>query len=164
MSETKAKPERSVPLWVKVLLGLSLALNLAVIGLVVGVLARFADQGGPRFTNYALPYVIALPKEDRREIQQHVRSATRKGDLPNRKERKADYQAMLLLLEAEAWNEEEALVILAKQSDNTTALHVAARTAWLKQVSSYTLEERKAYADRLRHVIERGSGRKQRKH
>lgn len=162
MSDATQPAARSVPLWVKILLGVSLALNLAVIGLVVGLAMRFSGDG-PRVTNYGLPYVIALPKEDRRSIGKQLRASSRDGALPNRRARLAHYRDMLVLLEAETWDAEAADAILSAQATETGAVQAAARAAWLETIAGYSPGERAAYAERLRQVIKRGPGRKSRR-
>lgn len=161
MSEGSGKSDRRVPLWVKVLLGLSLALNLAVIGLVAGVAIRFGDgDRRPVMANYAIPYVMSLPRDDRRGIGKTLRRDTREGRLPQRKSRIAHYEAMLVLLEAEDWDQDAAVEILALQGQDSKAVQSAAQSAWIKTVSAYTVEERRAYAERLRENLRRVSGKR----
>ena len=161
MSDEQETPRRKVPLWVKLLLGISLALNLAVLGLVGGIMARIADRG-PGAMNYAIPYVIALPKEDRKRIDRQIRRDGRSGSLPSRRDRMDHYRNMLDLLASETWDGDQAQQILIAQADDTIALQKAAQSAWLETLSGYSTEERAAYAERLRAVIERGPRRKPR--
>lgn len=161
MAETEKRMQRRVPLWVKLLLGLSLALNLAVLGLLGGIATRLQDRG-PGAVNYAIPYVIALPKDERRSIGKQIRQKARAGELPSRKDRMSHYRQMLTLLEAESWNAREAEAILVGQSTDTVALQSAARAAWLETMAGFSPEERLAYAERLRKVVNRGPRNKRR--
>lgn len=153
---TGEETKRRVPLWVKVLLGLSLALNLAVVGLVAGTIMRIGGApGGPGAANYAIPYVLALPREDRREVWKTVRDETRAGRLPSRKDRRARYVEMIAVLSAEEWQPEAARAIMTQQGDETSAVQAAAQNAWIDQISEYTQAERQAYAAHLEDVINR---------
>ena len=48
MTETLEPPKPRTPKWVRVLLALSLALNLLIIGLVGGAMVRFGGSDGMR--------------------------------------------------------------------------------------------------------------------
>ena len=78
---------RRCPLWVKIALALSLAFNLAIVGLAAGFVLRGGPMGarGPAM-GYATPYVLALPRELRREVFGAVRNDK---NLPNRRSRGA---------------------------------------------------------------------------
>ncbi len=160
MSETEPK-KRRVPLWVKILLGVSLALNLAIIGLAAGVVTRLGGRpDGPAGVNYALPYVMALPGDIRREIGSDLRRGSRDGDLPRRGERRAQYQRMIDVLSVEPFDPAAARAVLMAQSDQTLALQSAAHDAWLARVSQMTAEERADYAARLSDILSRRHKRK----
>ena len=157
-ADTKKRP---VPLWVKALLGLSLALNLAVIGLLGGIATRFhKDAPGPGAVNSAIPYVIALPREDRRALNDQIRQKGRDGDLPKRGARRAQYVQMVSLLESGAWSAAEAKSIMRAQAEDTSRVQVAVEAAWLEVIEGYSDDERKAVAASLRVVLERGPGRR----
>ena len=71
-AEPNPAPRRS-PLWMRVLLGVSLALNLAVIGLAVGASFRLLGPDGPLPHTFGGALIRALPAEDRHEIGQRAR-------------------------------------------------------------------------------------------
>ena len=67
-TETTVSTRRS-PLWMRILLGVSLALNLAVAGLVVGASLRLIGPDGPPAPHtFGGALIRALPHDDRREI------------------------------------------------------------------------------------------------
>lgn len=154
--EAEKGNKRRVPLWVKILLGISLALNLAIVGLVAGTAMRIGSApGGPGAANYAIPYVLAMPRKDRRDVWDTLRSESRAGRLPSRKDRKGRYVEMIKILSEETWDPEKAKAILAQQSADSNAVHSAAQTAWLELVSGYTQAERHSYAEHLTEVVKR---------
>ena len=154
--------KRKVPLWVKVLLGLSLALNLAVVGLVAGVATRFKDAPrGAGMFNYGVPYIRALPPEDRRAIGGNLRAQAEAGQVTRRSDRRAQFQKMIVLLQSEPWDEGAAVQVLQAQSASAQALQSAAQKAWLETVSAYSVDQRKAYAEQLSMMLERRLDRRQ---
>lgn len=154
---------RRCPLWIKIVLALSLALNLAVIGLVSGFLLRGGPDGArlPAM-GYAMPYVMALPKDLRRDVFNTVR-----GDdtLPDRRARRAEYGAMIAVLRATPYDAEAARAILARQADGVSRVQNVAQSAWLDAVASLSDAERATYAQNMQEALKRrgGQGRKERK-
>lgn len=152
MAETTT--ERRCPLWVKVLLGLSLAINLAIAGLIGGLALRGGPLGGKGpGMGYAMPYVLALPHEDRRSIFGAVRN---NADLPGRGARRAAYRDMIALMRAEGFDRAAVSAVLERQSRGVEQVQMVAQIAWLDTVAAMTNEERRAYADRLTEVVSRG--------
>lgn len=152
MADTKI--ERRCPLWVKILLGLSLAINLAIVGLVGGIALRGGPLGGKGpGMGYALPYVLALPQEERRNVFGAIRS---KPELPGRKARRAAYRDMVALLEADTFDRVAVTAVLERQARDVGQVQMVAQTAWLDTVAAMTDEERRAYAERVTEVLARG--------
>lgn len=146
--------ERRCPLWVKILLGLSLAANLAIAGLVGGIALRGGPLGGKGpGVGYALPYVLALPHQHRRTVFGAIRG---NADLPGRGARRAAYRDMIALLQAEAFDRAAVSDVLERQARDVGQVQMVAQTAWLDTVAGMTQEERSAYATRLTEVVSRG--------
>ncbi|WP_299295655.1 periplasmic heavy metal sensor [uncultured Tateyamaria sp.] len=154
-----AEKTKRCPMWVKLLLGVSLALNLAVVGLVAGMVLRGGPLGGkgPVAMGYATPYVIALPRDLRRGVFNGIR---RDKTLPDRKARRADYQAMVAVLRATPLDTAAVEDLLRKQADAVTRVQARGQTAWLEAVAGMSDIERAAYADRIEEVLRRGGHRK----
>ncbi|WP_299611824.1 periplasmic heavy metal sensor [uncultured Tateyamaria sp.] len=153
MAETTI--ERRCPLWVKILLGLSLAVNLAIVGLVGGVAWRGGPLGGKGpGMGYAMPYVLALPHDDRRAVFGAVRD---NADLPGRGARRAVYRDMIALLQAGAFDRAAVSAVLERQARDVGQVQMVAQTAWLDRIAAMTEGERSAYAERLTEVVSRGS-------
>ncbi|WP_299553348.1 periplasmic heavy metal sensor [uncultured Tateyamaria sp.] len=152
MAETRM--ERRCPLWAKIVLGLSLAVNLGIVGLVGGIALRGEPLGGKGpGMGYAMPYVLALPHEDRRAVFGAVRD---NRDLPGRGARRAAYQDMVTLLKAGTFDDVAVAAVLERQSEGVAQVQKVARAVWLDRVAAMSGDERTVYADRLAEVVSRG--------
>ena len=93
---TERKPMKT---GLKILLGVSLAMNFVVVGLVAGAMIRHDGwKGGgkrpPALGAFGAPYIMALPRDERRELFRSVRQ-NRDQELPDRSARHAFYGAVL---------------------------------------------------------------------
>ena len=153
MAEDKGTPR--CPLWVKIVLGLSLAANLAIAGVVAGAVLRGGPMGGKGpAVGYAMPYVIALPREDRRAVFDTIR---RDPSLPDRRARRADYEAMIAALRADPFEVAAIQAILSRQADGVGRVQNVAQSAWLDTVTAMSPEARMEYTLRIQEVLKRGS-------
>ena len=137
--------------WVKVALAVSLALNLATAGVIVGSFFRSGGPGprsgaAPEISAFGAPYMRALTKTERRDIARHVRSSLG-TDLPDRRARRAMFREVLASLRAEPFDEGRLVAATARQADTAVAVQRAARQAWVEKVSKMSPEERSRYAD-----------------
>ncbi|GGX53386.1 hypothetical protein GCM10007385_21800 [Tateyamaria omphalii] len=159
MAETQI--ERRCPVWVKILLGLSLAINLGIAGLVGGVVLSGGPLGGKGpGMGYAMPYVLALPKEDRRAVFGAVRD---NKDLPGRGARRAAFSEMVALLRADTFDRAAVAAVLEQQARGVEQVQKVAQGEWLNRVAVMSAEERLAYADRVEERAKKGGHRKPRK-
>ncbi|WP_299705731.1 periplasmic heavy metal sensor [uncultured Tateyamaria sp.] len=153
--------ERRCPVWVKILLGLSLAINLGIAGLVGGIALSGGPLGGKGpGMGYAMPYVLALPQEDRRAVFGVVRG---NRDLPGRDVRRAVYGEMVALLKADTFDRAAVTAILERQARGVEQVQSVAQDEWLDRVAAMSDEERRAYAERVEEVVAKGGTRKPRK-
>lgn len=145
MASRDPEPPRTA-LWVRVLLGLSLALNLLVIGLIAGALLR---GGGPDRmrdapVHFGAALLRALPDEDRRAVMRTLRS-----DAPDRGSRRDAARQIASALRAEPFDAQALQTALAAQADRLDQLQRATRAAWLARVAQMSPDARAAYADRV---------------
>jgi hypothetical protein len=136
---------RRCPLWVKIVLAVSLAGNLAVVGLVAGAALRggpFVERGPSM--GYAMPYVVALPREARREVFGAVRT---NDDLPDRRARRA--------LEATPFDIAAVEAVLERQGAGAARVQATAQAAWLDVVARLSDDERIAYTARIEETLKR---------
>lgn len=152
--QTKPGPSR---LWRIVLVG-SLALNLAVAGLVVGaaVSGRFGDRP-PRSFDFGLgPVALALDPAERRAIGGAMRrdGALRAGD-PRR-----NAAAMVAALRAEPFDPDQLQDLMTAHNNQVATLQRKALAALMDQIIAMSPERRAAFADRLQQELSRGRDRR----
>jgi len=139
-------------------LGLSLGLNLAVVGLVVGAAYRFdGPHGGPmrHMRDYGTPYVMALPKERRHAVFMNARKG-RDDKSVSRTARRALYQEALTAIRADPFDVAEARRVLDLQRDATLTVQQTVQDAWLAELAKMPAEERAAYAIRVEEMLKHG--------
>ena len=158
---TEAPKRRSMPLWLRVVLVLSLAGNLLVIGLIVGVAS---SPKGPRGSERiagdvgAAPFVRALEGEDRRALAREI--AQKNGGFRQmRQETRARAEELFAALRAENFDRAAVEALLQGQREQAAQRQLAGEAALLNRLEAMTLEERVAYAERLAQALRRGPGR-----
>lgn len=161
MDDVERTQRTRAPRWMRIAFGVSLALNLAVVGVLAGTFARFGGppSRGPGMISYATPYVRALPRDDQREIFRAVRDQLPK-DSNSRQARRALYAAMIEALKAEPFDPAQVETILNRQNTAALAVQSAAHTAWLAHVAAMSPEDRAAYADNVSEFMRRGKDKK----
>ena len=159
--ETRQEPPKRSGRWLKLALFASLAINLAVVGLVAGAFLRGGPDrpGGPGAESYARPYMSALPKEQRREMFRGVREDAR-GKVPDRRARRALYGDVLTALRAEPFDPAALKAAAQRQAEAGVTLLQATQTAWIDVVAGMSAEERAAYAQRVEDALKRGPRKK----
>ena len=101
----------------RVALGLSLALNVMILGALGGAMWRHGGPGPhgggdlPGLRSYASPYVQALPPEARRGLHGKMRTSGKAHHL-DREARRALYDEMLAALRAEPFQADVAAAVL----------------------------------------------------
>jgi uncharacterized membrane protein len=135
--------------WMQIVLGLSLAVNLAVIAAVLGAMLRHkdGDRGGPHARKGGAIYMQALPKKARHELRETLR-ATYRGAGTNPVE-------MLAVLREEPFDAAAAALVFQAQHDASLSRLQAASVAWLTEVTAMSAQERSVYADRLQELSEK---------
>jgi len=136
------------PKAIKIALGLSLALNVAVVGVVAGALLH---DGGPGHMPRELglgPFTEAFSPEDRQAMRQSFMShASEMGGMRGMRDAmQADRQAVLTALRANPFDPAAFQAAVAAQGDR-----MASRIALGQTLSA---EERAAFADRLEHMLD----------
>lgn len=141
-----AKPRR---LW-RVVLALSLAMNLAVVGVVVGFGAREKGRGmSPRGFDMALgPIGRALDHDDRRAIGESLRRnpALRGG---GRAQARETVNSLVAVLRATPFVEDDLAAVVASVNERSDQVQNAARAALVQRITEMTDVERTALADRI---------------
>lgn len=147
--ESSARPSR---IW-RIVLVVSLALNLAVVGVVGGAMlsGKFRDGPPSRF-DFGLGLVSrALAEDERREIGRALRQ--------DRSLRNHDFRgqmaAMATALRAEPFDRGVLQQLLDDQAEHLSQVQARARTAVLDKIAAMSPERRRAFADRLVEELQR---------
>lgn len=151
-----AAPRPGAPLWMRVTLVISLALNLLIAGAVLGGIAGHRGRvaaGMPRDAASAI-YLGALPEEGRARLTEHFRRTA-----PPLSERRAAFRselaATLELLRAEPFDAEAFAARISHQRSLMDERAQAGDALFVDLLARATPEERRAYADRLETMLRR---------
>ena len=143
--------------WGKIALFVSLAFNLAVIGLVAG-----AMWGGPRDRdrNPVLrdlgfgPFVQALPRADQRALAAALRAEA--GSFrDNRAALRAQFEAILDALRADPFDADGFRALVADQRSQIGERQRIGQDLLLARIAQMSVADRAAYADALDHSLRR---------
>ncbi len=134
----------------------SVALNLLVAGVVVGVVLRTDDRAPRLVTPPDLRAVIsALPDESREAVRGKVRSAVMGGP-GERRERLMQGRAFVAAFTADPMDRAALEAILADRRDVGIEIRVELEQALLDEMEQLGVEERRAILERLRQGTRRG--------
>lgn len=163
---SEAQPPRRTRRLVKVILTVSLTLNLLVVGLVVGAHLRDGQDGrrfGPPDRSIARdmgfgPFIGAFPREDRRELALALRE--RAGPfLDNRQALVDEMQGILTALRTEPFDAEALSSLMSAQGERIRSRAELGREVLVEQIGKMTPRERARFADELerglRHSMDR---------
>ena len=146
-----AKPGR----WMRVALVASLAVNLAVAGVVAGAVWRGKD---PRHANVtrdlAMVYARAVDPSDRRSLMRAMR-ARLDENRPSRAARRADYVTALDLVRATPFDPDALRRQLHDQSQRAQSRVVVGQDVLVRYLAALSAQDRAAYADRLEQELSR---------
>lgn len=134
---------------VRVLLVLSLALNLAVAGVVIGAMVTGGPRGGPARIDMSLgPLGRALSPQDRRAVVRDLRETGALGGM-DRGARRQALAETVALLRAEPFAPDALARGFTSQRERGGRVLEAGHEALVAHIAAMTLEERAALADRL---------------
>lgn len=156
-----SEPKRGLRPWLKVLLVVSLALNLAVAGIGIGAAWRYHDfrpkeDGPPMLGRFVFKDLGR--HEIRRLLDERPEQAR------NQRDRKhAEMVQLIALMRAETLDTDALRDILDAHIVDTSAFMQSVLGAWEQRVIGLNLEERNALADRMQDQVDRG-GRRGRHH
>lgn len=142
--------------WVKVVLALSLALNLAILGMMGGAFLRDGprERGMPRDLSFG-PFNEALSREDRRALRSAFME--RAGEFrTGRAAAQAEFRALLSALRAEPFDDAALKAALAAIERRNADRLTIGRELIEGRIFALTAEERRAFADRLDAALTRG--------
>lgn len=153
MSDSSGSKRR----WMPILLAVSLAVNLLVVGVILGTALRFRGGDHARVPpGFGMALYHALPKEDRKALRGELSALRSKGS--NR--RSQDFSALSQALQAVPFDPAAVQILLDQQAQASSDLQMALHQQWLAQVAAMSDGERQIYAERLEEVVKRGPHRK----
>lgn len=149
MTDTPPTPKKRR--WLMPLLFASLAVNLLVVGLVVGW--SFSDgrsdrTKGPIRGVLGEPFVRALPESARQSIRQDI--IQERGRIKESRDALRErFQAFLAALRSDPFVPDEVTRLLKEQRQVGITRQEFGEELLLRRLSEMSVEERSAYADRL---------------
>lgn len=142
--------------WPRVLLALSLTLNLVVIGLVAGAVWRDGrdarrfpppDHGVMRATGFG-PFIDAMPRAARNRMGEALRR--REGHFTaNRGALAAEWRDMVAILRADPFDPQAFEALLMRQQARADARVKEGRAVLVEQINAMPSAERARFADAL---------------
>lgn len=149
MADVKAKNGRAV----RIVLVVSLALNLAVAGLVVGSFASGRmGEGPPRSFDLGIGAMArALTPEDRRQIGTQLRRARPMGEFNPR----GQVEQLIDALRADPFDPDALQAAVAEQAQRTALVQTAAQDVVVDHIAAMSDADRAAFADRLVNELSR---------
>ncbi|MCG7519093.1 periplasmic heavy metal sensor [Ruegeria sp. Ofav3-42] len=139
--------------WMSVLLVISLALNLLVVGVALGTVLRV--KGGDHAKappGFGSALYRALPKDERKAMRGELFDRHRKGA----KNRSQDFAQLSAALRSDPFDPAAVQALLDQQAQFMAELQDALQAQWLSRVVAMSDEERLIYAERLEDVVKRG--------
>ena len=160
---TDKSPPRTArsPLWLRLLLFVSLALNLLVAGVVAGHILRDGPDGRvPRVDRMGGPMTFALSPEDRREIGHALRDAYREKR-PTREQIMAEYQGVIEALRSDPFDRRGLQSAFDRQLASTQDRVAIGQEVLMQRITTMSDAERHAFADRLEEGLRRHGERRE---
>lgn len=163
MSEAKTEAHRKLPQGrgMRIVLFASLALNLAVAGVVAGFLVMGPPpppRDRPGGDDPALPYTRALSPEQRGDLRDQLRGKAfgdRREMADVRRAVLADYQRAVAVLRADPFDPAALEALMVEQAARSAEVRARGHAVLSSYVAQMTAEERAAYADRLEETLQR---------
>jgi len=147
-----SQPKRIVPIWVKVLLAVSLALNFAIAGFVGGSFMRVQREAREEGPGAGFAFVRALEREDRRVTLRNMRDVSRAA----RRESRQEMAQILEIIRADTLDEAALRVLLEDQVARVGQVQMRMSGRVLDLVVAMSPDARKAYADRVEEFLMSG--------
>lgn len=156
--------KRGAGRWIRVLLFVSLALNLLVVGVMVGFFLKGAPAGRADRYDPVLPYSRAFDEDQRRDLWTAFRGSLPREGGGLRARHLADYTRALDLLRSETFDVAQMEALLADQVTRGAEVRAQGQKALAAYLAGMSPQARLAYADRLEDELEKMRRRGSRDH
>ena len=147
LSSIQNKSKKYTNIW-KILFGVSLIINLVIVGAVAGLIMRFSDS---QLTKKYAPggfYVRAMNLKDRYEFLNEMKNH-KNAIQPDTSWERSSYNLAIEMLKSEDFNQKAFRSLLEKQVEHVKSRRDFVRLALIAYISNLTMEERLDYAERL---------------
>ena len=144
---------KSRNLW-KILFGISLALNLLIIGAVGGAMIRMSKGPVANHRASGLLYMRALNFEDKKSLRKELFRNKDSRKIGRAKEY-SSYSSAVKILKKDPFDRKAFEELLDQQTKYSKSSQRSARLALVAQIAKMTKEERMIYAKRLANLIDR---------
>ena len=147
-ASTDLKPRN---LW-KILFGISLALNLLIVGAIGGAILRVGK--GPMAKHHAsgFLYMRALNFEDKKALRKEIFRNKNSRKIIREKER-SSYISAVKILKKDPFDRKAFEDLLDEQTKHSKSRQSSARVALVTQITGMTKEERLIYSERLEDLV-----------
>lgn len=152
MTMTDTPRRRGCPRWLKLLLILSLAVNVAIAGIVIGHSARGGEGGEnrrARSSDRVINWIVDMLPEERRDLAVAHFAAARERLDAARVNRSKGLAAVVASMRAEPYDPDATLATLNEMFDSRTNGRAAVRERLATLLAELTPAERAAFADRF---------------
>ena len=139
---------------VKILLVLSLSVNLLILGAVGATIWKFSgmrEARAPELNVGIVPMMLALPTEDFRSLRQDLRDQAQAMAPPARQ--RAHFRNLLEVLRASPFDDAALAGLFAEQSAFAQARGAQGQRRLLAAIRAMDDDERQLYADRVEHGL-----------
>jgi len=143
--QTKSKKYKNI--W-KILFGVSLVINIVIVGAVAGLIMRIGDS---QLTKKFAPggfYVRAMNLKDKYEFLNEMKKHKNAIQVDISWET-SSYNLAIEMLKSEDFNQKAFHSLLEKQVEHVKSRRDFVRSALIAYISNLTMEERLDYAERL---------------
>ncbi len=158
MSSDPNTAPKGMRLWVRIVLVVSLGLNLLVVGAIAGIAIKggpFKDGPPSRIANETIgPFTRALSPQDRFSIMQEIRQKGRSEGW-SREAHRQSMEEMIALLEATPFDVDAFAETFRSTVGGLQGRMTVASEAFVERLSNMSEEERVAYAARVKEAVER---------
>ena len=162
MSVTEAPGRRGCPGWMKLLLIVSLAANLAVAGLVIGHAFRpNEERGGGRGPDRTIGWIVEMMPEERREFALNHFAGAREEIAAARANRGALLAAVVAAIRAEPFDPAGLDAALDALFDRRATGRSVVRERMVTLLAQLTPAERDAFAARFAARMDDSGGRRE---
>lgn len=143
----KARP------WLRWVLIVSVTLNLLAVGLIGGAMVRFG--GLPKDVHRGVAAGVAIFRELPRELRREVQGKARKTMAHPARTLRSETQSILSLLRADELDVQALTTLMQDRTSRRAAFEKVLQDGYVSAVEQMTLEQRRAYADRVEQALSR---------